>query len=156
MSLRARLIVAMAVVGVVLVLAAIAITTTTESHLLGQLDDRLQEVVARQGFGQPSPHPGGDDFREDGPVSSFYVSYLSPTGVIDVHDKPVSKDGYQPDPNLPVDDIANLAPGEHAYYSVGSDGGPRYRVLATRPANGQAAIVVGTARTTWTTPSGGS
>jgi two-component system OmpR family sensor kinase len=146
MSLRARLIVAMAVVGVVLVLAAIAITTTTESHLLGQLDDRLQEVAVRQqGFGQPGPRPG--DFREDtGPISSFFVALVDTTGAREVHDKAVSKDGYQPDPNLPVDDIANLAPGQHAYYSVSSDGGPRYRVLATRPTSGQPAIVVATTR----------
>ena len=52
---------------------------------------------------------------------------------IDPHDKAVSKDGYQPDPKLPVNDIANLAPGQHAYFSVSSDGGPRYRVSATRP-----------------------
>src|SRR4029077_6487997 len=104
MSLRARLIVAMAVVGIVLVLAAIAITTTTESHLLGQLDDRLQEVAARQqGFG-PGPRPGGD-LRDDGPVSSFYVSYVDQNGAIDPHDKAVAKNGYQPDPKLPVNDI---------------------------------------------------
>ncbi len=145
MSLRARLIVAMAVVGVVLVLAAIAITTTTESHLLGQLDDRLQEVALRQqGFG-PGPRPGGD-FRDDGPVSSFYVAFVDSTGASEVHDKAVSRDGYQPDPKLPVNEIANLGPGQHAYYSVKSDGGPRYRVLAVRPADGDPAIVVGTAR----------
>ncbi len=45
MSLRARLIVAMAVVGIVLVFAAIAITRTTKTYLVGQLDDRLEETA---------------------------------------------------------------------------------------------------------------
>ena len=136
MSLRARLIVAMAVVAVVLVLAAIAITTTTESHLLGQLDDRLQEVAVRAaGLRRPGPRPGGD-FRDDGPVSSFYVGYVNHTGAIE---RPTTRrcrrTGTSPTRSIPSNDIANLAPGEHAYFSVSSDGGPRYRVLAARPAD---------------------
>jgi two-component system, OmpR family, sensor kinase len=143
MSLRARLIVAMAVVGVVLVLAAIAITTTTETHLIGQLDDRLQEVAARQqGFALPGPpRPDGE-----GPFSSFYVGRVDGVGNVETDAKSVSKDGFQPIPDLPVDDIAHLQPGQHAYYSVGSDGGPRYRLLAVRPVDGDPAVVVATSR----------
>jgi two-component system, OmpR family, sensor kinase len=141
MSLRARLIVAMAVVGVVLVISAVVITTTTESHLLGKLDDRLQEVSVRQH--DPGPRRGPVD---DGPFSSFYIGYVDASGNVVLRARQVSKEGYQPDPELPVDSIAALEPGEHAFYSVGSDGGPRYRVLAVRPPDGDPALVVGTER----------
>ncbi len=60
MSLRARLIVAMAVVGVLLVLATVAITRTTEDHLVGQLDDQLADVANRgPAIGGPGPGGGG-------------------------------------------------------------------------------------------------
>ena len=138
MSLRARLIVAMAVVGIVLVLAAIAITTTTESHLLGQLDDRLQEVAVRQqGFGAR-------------PASGRRLPERRRTGQLVLRrlrrphrrDRAARQGGVEERvPARPEasrsNDIANLAPGEHAYFSVSSDGGPRYRVLAARPSDGR-------------------
>jgi two-component system OmpR family sensor kinase len=142
MSLRARLIVAMAVVGVVLVLAAFAITTTTESHLLGQLDDRLQEVAASPGFAGVPPGDGPRRYREP---TSFYVGYIEGDELHEIS-TPVSKNGDAPGPDLPLDRIAALGPGEHAYFSASSDGGPRYRVLAQRSIDGQVVQVVGTAR----------
>jgi two-component system OmpR family sensor kinase len=143
MSLRARLIVAMAVVGVVLVISAVVITTTTETHLLGQLDDRLEEVAVREHG--PGPGPGRGP-SEDGRFSSFYIAYVDPSGDVHSEARPVSKEGYQPDPDLPVARIADLQPGDQAFYSVGSAGGPRYRLLAARPVDGGSAIVVGTQR----------
>ena len=74
MSLRARLIVAMAVVGIVLVFAAIAITRTTKSYLVGQLDDRLEETA---GTSQRRPRgPGGPSGPEPdvGPFSPFFIA----------------------------------------------------------------------------------
>ena len=112
-------------------LAAIAITTTTESHLLGQLDDRLQEVAGGNRASAPArarAATSGTTARSARSTSATWTN----TARSSPHDKAVSKDGYQPDPKLPVNDIANLAPGEHAYFSVSSDGGPRYRVLARR------------------------
>ena len=44
-----------------------------------------------------------------------------------------NRTGTQTRPELPVDRASRTSqPGEHAFFSVGSDGGPRYRVLATR------------------------
>jgi two-component system OmpR family sensor kinase len=139
MSLRARLIVAMAVVGVVLVLAAIAITRTTETHLLHQLDDRLVDGIgAAQGYERrfgPGSAPG--------PLGEYYVGLIHDDGTLRDLALPVT--AGQP-PDIPVDDYVDLQPGEKTFFSAGSDGGPRYRVLATRASEGGPVFFVGTSR----------
>ena len=91
MSLRARLIVAMAVVGIVLVLAAIAITRTTESYLVRQLDDRLAETASTserfgpdRGPGPPielGPQTENGQQLDPGPFSTFFIAHYYDNGV---------------------------------------------------------------------------
>src|SRR5262249_2102763 len=138
MSLRARLIVAMAVVAMVLVLAAFAITTTTEKHLLRQLDDRLSEVAQRGG--RPEPPGGGFEGR----YSSFYVGVVDGEGDVQSFQRPVSRSGFEAAPNLPIKKIDAIPEGQQGFFSVGSNGGPHYRILAVRTGNG--AVIFGTAR----------
>jgi two-component system OmpR family sensor kinase len=139
MSLRARLVVAMAVVAMVLVLAAFAITTTTEKHLLRQLDDRLEEVA--QG---PPPHPVGGE--EEGRYSSFFVGRVADDGAVRTDTRPVKGSGFEAAPNIPVSKIDRIEPGHQAFFSVGSKDGTRYRILAIRPLDGLGAFVFGTTR----------
>lgn len=69
MTLRARLLTGMAVIAVVLALAAIFITRTTERHLLDQVDEQLAraDVPFRR---------GGPGRRDQARLSSAYVGYF--------------------------------------------------------------------------------
>ena len=160
MSLRARLLVGMAVVGVVLVLAAIV--DHPHDRVPPGRPGRRPAARGRSAAARASAGPARDaaaaTAADDGPVSSFYVGLVDATGVERRARQPVVEaTGTSPTRTCRCDDIANLAPGEHAYSPVGSDGGPRYRVLATRPANAASGDRRRHCRsTTSTTPSGGS
>src|SRR3954453_12780985 len=80
MSLRARVLIGMAVVAIVLGVTAIVVTRTTEQHLVDQVDEQLRtagrpEVVSP---GQPGG-PGGGAPR----LSAFYVGILRQDGSLD-------------------------------------------------------------------------
>ena len=140
MSLRARLIVAMAVVGVVLVLAAVAITRTTEDYLVDQLDQQLIDV-SRRGLQLPGPGSG------QGPFTPFYVAIVSDEGTVEPRVVPYfGGDDVPAVPNVTAAEIAAVEPGERAFFSADSDGGPRYRLMASRSPQSGAAVVVGTSR----------
>jgi two-component system OmpR family sensor kinase len=143
MSLRARLVVAMAVVGVVLVLAAIAITRTTEDYLVDQLDDQLVDVANR---GAPPPLVRGNrDDDESEPYTPYYVGQLFDDGRVENLIVPLVGDGNEPvAPDIPTEDILDLEIRERAHFSTGSEGGPRFRMLATRVDGG--AVMVATPR----------
>src|SRR3954453_22711680 len=75
MSLRARVLAGMAVVAMVLGLAAVAITRTTRSNLVGQLDAQLAAAqLPARGFDYDHDHAPGDPGGHT--VSSFYVSVV--------------------------------------------------------------------------------
>jgi two-component system, OmpR family, sensor kinase len=140
MSLRARLIVAMAVVGVVLVLAAVAITRTTEDYLVDQLDQQLIDV-SRRGLQLPGPGSG------QGPFTPFYVAIVSDEGTVEPRVVPYfGGDDVPAVPNVTAAEIAAVEPGERAFFSADSNGGPRYRLMASRSPQSGAAVVVGTSR----------
>ncbi|MGH8977482.1 MAG: histidine kinase dimerization/phospho-acceptor domain-containing protein, partial [Acidimicrobiia bacterium] len=138
MSLRARLIVAMAVVGVVLVLAAIAITRTTEDYLVDQLDGRLEEA-ARAGA-MRSPRPGDPES-----FSPYYWARIFDDGTAEVGPAPFTSNEEARVPDPPVDEVRDLESGKHVFFSADNEGGPRYRMLATGLPDGSA-LVVGTPR----------
>src|SRR5262249_19687464 len=116
-------------------------TTTTEKHLLRQLDDRLEEVAQRP-F-RPGPGFGGPD---EGRYSSFFVGQVADDGDVITDTRPVKGSGVDGAPNNPVSQIDRIPGGHQAFFSVGSEGGTRYRILAIRPPNGDPAIVYGTTR----------
>src|SRR5690348_1636201 len=72
MSLRARLVLGMGLVAVVLVATAVIITRATRANLLDQVDQRL---VAATNQGPFSHGPGGDP--DEGPRSDAYVGVIA-------------------------------------------------------------------------------
>src|SRR3954454_5649308 len=77
MSLRARLILGMGLVAVVLVATAIVITRATQANLLDQVDARLDAAVR-----PPMPGCDGDHNLEPRvvPGSEMYFAYVTTTG----------------------------------------------------------------------------
>ena len=78
MSLRARLLVGMAVVGVVLVVAAVVITRSTESYLVERVDAQLAAARSSvQGGGFERGGPGGPGCpmgeKPGGNLNTLYV-----------------------------------------------------------------------------------
>ena len=131
MSLRARLLVGMAVVAVVLVGAAVLIARTTEADLVARVDDQLRSV--REPLRRGPPGPAGD-----GALSSLFV------GVVQGHTLQTfatpNVTGNDPLPEIPVERVASVAEdGRARLFTVGSDADVRFRVLA-RPQRG--AVVV--------------
>ena len=147
MSLRARLIVAMAVVGIVLVFAAIAITRTTKTYLVGQLDDRLEETA---GTSQRLPRGPRRSAAVRNPTSVRSARSSSPATTTMTcspstacRTRPVRRHRC---PTSRSTACSRCEPGEREFFSVGSQGGPRYQVLAQRAGNSDAALVVATTR----------
>ena len=107
MSLRARLLVGLGAVAVVLVVVAVGVTREAQSYLIDQVDARM---ATRPPLGELEP---GDDT---------------------VHYRPDTEQGTTPPPEIDADDVrAAAAPGADHYFTMESSGGdgPRYRVRAT-------------------------
>src|SRR3954449_4914350 len=101
MSLRARLLVGMAVVAVVLVGAAVAIARTTESDLVARVDDQLRsaQVPVRDLRGGPSPDASAPSALFVGVVRGDTLqTVLSPNFT-----------GDDALPRIPVDQVAEVA-----------------------------------------------
>ena len=73
MSLRARVLLGMAAIAVVLVVSALAITRSTRDHLLDQVDDQLQAALPRVSDG---PQGAGPTPR----LSQLYVGRIDRDG----------------------------------------------------------------------------
>jgi two-component system, OmpR family, sensor kinase len=117
-SLRARLLVGMAVVAAVLVGAAVLIARTTEADLVARVDDQLQAVR------DPRPRgPEGEAFTSlfAGEVVGDTVrTYFTPNVT-----------GSDPVPEIPRARVAEVAAdGRSRLFTVGSDGDTRFRMLA--------------------------
>jgi len=132
-SLRARVLLGMAAIAVVLVVSALAITRTTRDHLLNQVDDQLQAALPRVSDGPPG---GGPTPR----LSQLYVGRLGRDGQLVTVLLPDLEGDTAPTPQLDRADVAALDAG--AIVTVGSDGDIRYRVIG-RTVRGGALGVVG-------------
>jgi two-component system OmpR family sensor kinase len=127
MSLRARLLAGMAVVAIVLGLAAVMITRTTESHLIAQTDEQLRS--AERPFRDFDGRGGGND--PGGPsISSLYGAEVDADGDLRVVVTPNLTGEDAPAPA--IDGAQALAAAETGEpFTVGSVGSDlRYRVLA--------------------------
>jgi two-component system OmpR family sensor kinase len=121
MSLRARLLVGMAVVAVVLVGAAALIARSTEADLVARVDDQLRSVrePLRRGPGPPA----------DEGLSSLFVGVVRGDRLLTYATPNVTLD--DPLPEIPVERVAAVeADGRPRLFTVGSDADPRFRVLA--------------------------
>jgi two-component system OmpR family sensor kinase len=117
-SLRARLLVGMAVVAAVLVGAAVLIARTTEADLVARLDDQLQAVR--------DPRPRGP--QEEAFTSLFAGEVVGDT--VRTYFTP-NVTGSDPVPEIPRARVAEVAAdGRSRLFTVGSDGDTRFRMLA--------------------------
>ena len=136
MSLRARLLLGMALVALVLGGAAVAIARSTERHLVNQVDDQLRDArpqlggpFGAGGFGDERA-PASDDLG-GGPrprLSSLYVGRLDRSGALRTIFAPDLRGDDAPLPVLDDGDAARLRDG--AIVTVGTGGAARYRMLA--------------------------
>ena len=124
MSLRARLLVGMAVVAAVLVGAAAFIARTTEDDLVARVDDQLRSAqVPMRELREP--------FRTDGgaPSSLFVGVVRGDTLQTRITPNFTGDDAL---PRIPLDQVAEVAEdGRPRLFTVDSDGDVRFRVLAT-------------------------
>jgi two-component system, OmpR family, sensor kinase len=122
-SLRARLLVGMAVVAAVLVGAAVLIARTTEADLVARVDDQLRSAQV----GPLLRGPRGPD--DDGAVSSLFVGEVRGDTLLTYATPNVT--GNDPVPEIPIARVATVAQDGHArLFTVGSDTDVRFRVLA--------------------------
>jgi two-component system OmpR family sensor kinase len=131
MTLRARLLAGTALIGLVLAVAAVAITRTTEAHLLDQVDARLRSARGPLRSFDLGPGDGRGDPGRFGPrLSSLYVGVLGPAGRVVPLVTPNLVDATLAAPDIDVTEALERA-ATGAPFTVGSaDGDLRYRVLA--------------------------
>jgi len=140
-SLRARVLAGIAVVGVVLVLVLVAITRTTEDKLLRQVDQQLADALGSGRrfdlpFGGPVP-PVGDDPRR---LTSFYVAWVRDGDVQTLLVPNVGDD--EPLPLIDADEAVAAARSGRPF-TVGSDQGDlRFRARATSAGRFDGVLVV--------------
>jgi two-component system, OmpR family, sensor kinase len=134
-SLRARVLVGMALVALVLAVAAVTVTRTIESQLLDRVDAELETAVrpGLLGVDQYLRHNRLLDSTDQTPperLSSLYEGMVTPGGTIRTLFAPNLTEGA-PLPDIDVDRaVSAAATGEP--FTVGSDGSDlRYRVRAT-------------------------
>jgi two-component system, OmpR family, sensor kinase len=166
-SLRARLLVGMALVAVVLVSVAVVVARSAEAYLIGQIDDELAPAGEFAGGGrghdgptQPGADPGtgeddgtgGDGTADDqgarfGP-SPYYVGVVDGDTIVTLRMPDVSAGAA--DEDVPVPDIdaaearaaADGEGGGDATFTVGSsDPDVRYRVRAHTDSDGDVVVV---------------
>jgi len=144
MSLRARLLVAMAAVAVVLAAAAVVVTRTTEAHLVGQVDAQLAAAGGagrlmgdRTGTGAFGGGRG-DTFERP---SALYGALFGPNGALLARFTPNLSENEPPLPSVAAVE-AFAGARTFAPFTVGSEPpGVRYRVLA-QPAPRRTVLVV--------------
>ncbi len=126
MSLRARLLVGMAVVAVVLIGAAVLIARSTEADLVARVDDQLRSAQVPLGRFRDRGGPG-----PEAAPSSLFVGVVQ-GDTIQTYATP-NFTGDDPVPAIPVERVAAVADdGVPQLFTVGSDGDgdDQFRVLA--------------------------
>ena len=139
MSLRTRVLAAVAVVGVVLGLAMFVITRSTQADLLRQVDAQLTGAIGpvrSYGF-QPDGGPGRATEQR---LTSLYVGYLA-GGEVRTLVAPSLRE--LPLPRIDADDVVAGARSGEAFTVSSTEAGPRYRALAYTDLRARAVIVLG-------------
>jgi two-component system OmpR family sensor kinase len=132
MSLRARLLLGMGVIALVLGISAVVIVRTTEAHLVDQVDAQLRVVGPQLGGARP-PQPGGQgqgqgQGQQAPRLSELYVGRVTAGGELEAIYTP-DRTADAPTPQIDADDVAELRDG-HATTVGSTDRGVRYRMLA--------------------------
>ncbi len=133
MSLRARLLLGMAVIAIVLVTSAAVIARSTRVHLVAQVDAQLQDARPRLRDG-PADGPAGPGrpALADAPrLSNLYVGAISREGQLTTIYAPDLRGDAAPVPRVDAADVAALRQGRTI--TVGSDDRRTdYRMVARR------------------------
>ena len=139
-TLRARVLIGLAVVAVVLVAAAVLVSRTTEAYLIDQVDEQLTSVAGRfpagpRAFPPSEGFPSPDDATirppsgEPQQLSPLYVGFLSDEGEIVTVFAPNLVDDDAPLPTLDPRSVTAAANSGQPFIT-GSTGTTRYRVAA--------------------------
>lgn len=140
MSLRARLLLGMAVTAVVLVLSALVIAGTTRAHLIDQVDAQLRAAQPQlRSLLRPGEPPTGAPTPQ---LSDLYVGVVGPQGVLTTVHAPDLRGGDAPLPVVDVGDVARLRSGAAATVDSDRDGS-RYRLLARSETQAGRMVVLG-------------
>jgi two-component system OmpR family sensor kinase len=146
MSLRARLLTGMAVVGVVLVVAAIVITRSTEAYLIERVDAQL--VAAKpsvQGVGFERGGPGARNFPDANPGGSLNTLYVGIVAgdTIRTQAMPAFEVADAPVPDISADQARASADNGGQPFTVGTNppSDTRYRAVAYNSRDGDQTIV---------------
>ncbi|MCU1370281.1 MAG: histidine kinase [Ilumatobacteraceae bacterium] len=137
MSLRARLLLGMALVAVVLIGVAVTITRATEGNLVQQVDNQLDrsEGQLSGGFDRDGRGNGPSGDTTDGP-SSFYAAELDvATGTLRTVSEPDTTESDPGSPKLTVDSATAQA-GLGPFTVSSTNSGLRYRAVVTSDDNG--------------------
>ena len=150
MSLRARLLAGMCLVAVVLGIAAVVVTKSTEAHLIAQVDAQLEAIPRfRSTTGEGPPQPGGDtppglsgdEQRQQ--LSSVYVATVAADGTVERLATPNLSAETPTPPEIDGDEALVAATSGRGPFTVGSvRSDERYRVLARPASQGDGALVV--------------
>lgn len=127
MSLRARLLLGMAVVAVVLIVASLSITRATEYNLVRQVDQQLARATpTREGRGFD---PDGDQTNQSSPPSPLFVAVVDPTnGTLTTLYLPTTNDASPTAPALKAAEVYQHLDGR-AFTVSATDSGRRYRAV---------------------------
>ncbi|MFZ6004350.1 MAG: sensor histidine kinase [Actinomycetota bacterium] len=131
MSLRARLLLGMAVLAAVLALSAVAITRTTRDHLVEQVDTQLREASPqlRSLIGQQGPDGPGAPTDEPTPrLSNLYVGVITRLGELTTLHAPDLQGDAAPLPVVTAADVERLLARE-AITVPSDESDSRYRLL---------------------------
>ncbi len=128
MSLRARLLLGMAVTALVLVLSAAVIAGSTRRHLTDQVDAQLREARPQLRALVGGPDPAVRDAPTP-QLSNLYVGAVGPQGALTTLHAPDLRDEVAPLPIVRLEDALRLRAGQAI--TVDSDrSDSRYRLLA--------------------------
>jgi two-component system, OmpR family, sensor kinase len=143
-SLRARLLVGLGAVAVVLVGVAVAVTRASQAYLVEQVDARLpagSDAESEPGHGDAAGGPTR-------PFSPYWFGTVDGDVVTTVRSPDLGADdsgaegGSAPVPDVDAADARAAADGGDPYFTVGSDDpGVRYRVRATAGGDGRIDLV---------------
>ncbi len=138
MSLRARLLLGMAVVAAVLVLAALSITRATKHNLIKQVDQQLARSAPQARRGELGRNPD----NPTGPPSALYVAWINPrTGDLTTLYLPTTVDESASPPDLTVGDVVSHLGGGPFTVSA-QESALRYRAVVRAEGRGNRTLVL--------------
>ncbi|HUR49459.1 MAG TPA: HAMP domain-containing sensor histidine kinase [Acidimicrobiales bacterium] len=143
MSLRNRVLAAVAVVAIVLALVMAVITRNTRANLIGQVDAQLTSAIGPvRSYGlEPAPRPAGrgDSAAPARRLTSLYVGVLD-AGTVRTLVAPNLRE--LPLPAIGAEEVAVAARSGRAFTVDSAGPGPRYRALAYTDLRARAVIVL--------------